>query len=54
MKFLLLDLYAEQFFPCPTTNTGDEYTTDGLHPNAKGHALIAERIARYLNELKER
>ncbi len=50
----LLDLYAERFFPCPTTDKGDEYTVDGLHPNAKGHALIAERIARYLNELKDR
>jgi lysophospholipase L1-like esterase len=46
----LLDLYAEQFFPRPTTNTGDEYTTDGLHPNAKGHAMLAERIAQYLQE----
>ena len=47
-KIELLDLYAEQFFPCPTTNQGDEYTVDGLHPNAECHARLADRIAKYL------
>jgi lysophospholipase L1-like esterase len=46
----VLDLYAEQFFPRPTTDKGDDYTADGLHPNAEGHARLAERIARYLKE----
>lgn len=28
----------------PITNLGDEYTVDGLHPNDRGHALIAKKI----------
>ena len=31
-------------FPVPACNTGDEFTIDGLHPNSKGHRLIAERL----------
>ena len=30
------------------TDKGDEYTADGLHPNNKGHLLIAEKIKNYL------
>ena len=42
-----IDLY-ENGFPKPTVNTGDEYTTDGLHPNDRGYELIADRICEYL------
>lgn len=42
-----IDLYNDGF-PVPTTDKGDEYTTDGLHPNDKGHAFIAEKIKEYL------
>lgn len=29
----------------------DEYTTDGLHPNEKGHDLIAEELEKYIRSL---
>lgn len=41
-----LDLSAD--FPVPVTNIGDELTMDGLHPNPKGHKLIADRLIFYL------
>jgi lysophospholipase L1-like esterase len=47
-KVSLLDLYAENFLPLPTSNKGDEFTADGLHPNANGHLRLAKRIATYL------
>jgi lysophospholipase L1-like esterase len=47
-KVSLLDLYAENFLPLPTSNKGDEFTADGLHPNANGHLRLAKRIAKYL------
>lgn len=43
----ILDLYAENFLPIPTSDEGGEYTSDGLHPNANGHLRLAERIAKY-------
>lgn len=43
----MIDLY-ENGIPKPEVNTGDEYTTDGVHPNDNGHALIARRICDYL------
>lgn len=46
----LMDLYAENFLPVPTTDKGDEYTADGLHPNAAGHERLAKRIVRYIRE----
>lgn len=36
-------------FPLPESNTGDDLTTDGLHPNIKGHEFLANLIA---DELK--
>ena len=42
-----IDLYNDGI-PKPETNTGDEFSVDGLHPNDKGHLLIAERIKKYL------
>ena len=33
--------------------TQEELTPDGLHPNDKGHGLIAEKITRYLEAVKE-
>ena len=50
----LLDLYAEKFFPLPSTDKGDDYKADGFHTNAEGHARLAERIARYLKERMEK
>ncbi len=47
----LLDFYGISYldftdrFPEPKTNQGDELTMDGLHPNVKGHRLLAEWIA---------
>lgn len=35
-----------KFFP---TEKLDKLTVDGLHPNAKGHKLIAEKITEYIN-----
>ncbi len=37
-------------FPIPKTNTGDELTWDGLHPNDRGHALLADKLVEYLRE----
>lgn len=33
--------------------TREEITPDGLHPNDKGHALVAEQITSYLEYVKE-
>ncbi len=42
-----IDLYMGGI-PKPETNAGDEFSVDGLHPNDKGHLLIAEKIKKYL------
>lgn len=42
-----IDLY-ENGIPKPLVSTGDEYTVDGVHPNDKGYALIANRICEYI------
>lgn len=34
--------------------TREEITSDGLHPNDKGHGLVAEEITAYLEQVKER
>ena len=47
---ILLDLFAENFLPVPKTDKGDEYTADGVHPNARGHELLAKRIVQYISE----
>ena len=44
-----LDFFEE--FPIPTTNAGDQYTIDGLHPNNYGHKIIADKIAMYIKEM---
>ena len=44
-------LYVMEFekeFPIPATNTGDELTVDGLHPNDKGHRILAEKVCAYV------
>ena len=43
-------LSFEEEFPTPKTNAGDDLTVDGLHPNDKGHRLLAEGICGYLRE----
>ena len=35
-------------FPVPQTNTGDAFTTDGLHPNDAGHVVLAAKICMYI------
>ena len=45
----VLDLFNDGF-PVPQTDAGDEYTTDGLHPNDRGHEFIAEKICRFIEE----
>ena len=44
-----IDLY-DNGFPKPTVNTGDEFTTDGLHPNDHGHKFLADIICDYLSK----
>jgi len=41
-------IHFDDVFPIPLTNQGDEFTVDGLHPNQKGHNIIAERICQYI------
>jgi lysophospholipase L1-like esterase len=42
----VLDLTG--IFPIPQDNKGDEYTADGLHPNDRGHDLLAQIFTCYL------
>ena len=42
-----IDLYVNGI-PKPEVKTGDEYTVDGLHPNDKGHELIADIVCNYI------
>lgn len=44
----VLDL--SDMFPRPKAQAADELTADGLHPNAKGHKLIADRLYEYLTK----
>ena len=44
----VLDL--TDLFPVPKAQKADEFTVDGLHPNAKGHEMIAERLYGYLTK----
>ena len=44
----LLDLYATSAI---RTETLDTLTTDGLHPNDEGHAILAEEIGAFLQTL---
>lgn len=44
----LLDL--NDLFPVPKAQEADELTADGLHPNARGHKLIADRLYEYLTK----
>ena len=39
-------------FTLPKVNTGDALTVDGLHPNKKGHMLIAEFLCNKIIEDK--
>jgi lysophospholipase L1-like esterase len=46
-------LQFEEEFPIPATNDGsDGLTVDGLHPNDKGHRIIAEKICEYIRARK--
>ena len=48
-----IDLYNNGF-PKPTTDLGDEFTIDGLHPNDFGYELIAESVCEYIQNKKLR
>ncbi len=44
-------LEFEKEFPIPATNDGsDGLTVDGLHPNDKGHRILAEKICAYVRK----
>ena len=46
-------LYLEKEFPIPATCDGsDGLTVDGLHPNDKGHRILAEKICEYIRAIK--
>ena len=47
-----IDLYNNGF-PKPTTDLGDEFTVDGLHPNDLGYELIEERVCEYIKTKSE-
>ena len=42
-----IDLYKNGI-PKPASRAADEYTADGVHPNDKGHELVARRICEYI------
>lgn len=43
-------LDCNDLFPIPTVNTGDDLTADGLHPNNKGHELLAKKVVKYFQD----
>jgi lysophospholipase L1-like esterase len=47
----VLDLFATSGIQPQLPIIYERYTVDGLHPNAKGHRLMAERIAGFLKSL---
>lgn len=44
-----IDLY-ENGLPLSVTDTGDEWTIDGLHPNDKGYEFISDIVVDYLKK----
>ena len=50
-KFELPYLDLSDAFPVPERADSTAFTIDGLHPNDKGHSLIAERLVAYLEKL---
>ena len=44
-----IDLYKNGLAQ-PASRTPDEYFADGLHPNDKGHAYLAGKVAEYVKE----
>lgn len=46
-----IDLFND-CLPEPDTNVPSEFFTDGLHPNDKGHKLIAEKICEFIKKDK--
>ena len=38
-------------FPMPTSDNGDAVTVDGLHPNDRGHRIIADAIKSYFQKI---
>ena len=47
----VLDLYNELPIDPDIEEDRHEYTIDGLHPNDRGHAMIAEELRRFLEAL---
>ena len=42
-----IDLFND-FIPTPMVGGASEYFVDGLHPNDKGHKMIAEKVVEYI------
>lgn len=51
-KYGLEYLDLGHVFPIPLVETGDELTTDGLHPNDVGHKLLADQLIEYIEKKK--
>ena len=47
----VLDLYAASAIAAHIPEVAQQLTTDGLHPNDEGHAILAQEIAAFLKEL---
>ena len=47
----VLDLFLESGIDPANATDDADYFTDGLHPNDKGHALVAKLVAEYLQKL---
>lgn len=47
----VLDLYEASAIRASDPETAARLTTDGLHPNDAGHAILAEEIGEYLKKL---
>lgn len=47
----VLDLYEESAIRVDIPEIAEKLTTDGLHPNDEGHAILAEEIGEFLKKL---
>ncbi len=48
---LILDLFEVSTIRANLPESAEKYTTDGLHPNDLGHAVLAEEIGTFLQNL---
>ena len=47
----VLDLFGHGSMPIHIGEWGKIYTDDGLHPNDKGYAFLAEKLGKFLENL---